>query len=118
MRSLLLALMITGTAIAADIKDAVVAAPQNYKVEFENEHVQTVYIHYGPHEKSVMHSHPAGVLVYLTDGHFRFTDATGKTFEASAKRGEARWFDAFSHKVENLDDKGFDAVYVVVKTKH
>ena len=34
--------------------------PKHYRVEFENEHVRVVRINYGPHEKSVMHYHPAG----------------------------------------------------------
>ena len=37
--------------------------------------------------------------------------------EASAKAGEARWFPAFKHKVENLSDKPFDGVYIEIKTK-
>ena len=84
-------------------------------VAFENEHVRVVDMHYGPHEKSVMHQHPAGVAVYITPGHFRFTDENGKVIEADAKAGEARWFPAFKHKVENLSDKPFDGVYVEIK---
>jgi beta-alanine degradation protein BauB len=81
----------------------------------ENEHVRVVDMHYGPHEKSAMHQHPAGVAVYITSGHFRFTDENGKVIEADAKSGEARWFPAFKHKVENLSDKPFDGVYVEIK---
>jgi quercetin dioxygenase-like cupin family protein len=89
--------------------------PQHYKLGFENDEVRVVYIHYGPHEKSVMHEHPRGVVVYVSDGHLRFIDQTGKVQEVYAKHGESRWFPAFKHKVENLDDKSFDGVYIGMK---
>lgn len=98
-------------------QDATKVEPSHYHVAFENASVRVIDMHYGPHEKSAMHSHPAGVAVYITAGHFRFTDETGKVIEAEAKAGEARWFPAFKHKVENLSDKPFDGVYVEVKTK-
>ncbi len=96
-------------------QEATKAEPKHYHVAFENEHVRVVDMHYGAHEKSGMHDHPAGVAVYITAGHFRFTDENGKTMEAEANAGEARWFPAFKHKVENLSDKPFDGVYIEIK---
>ncbi len=96
-------------------QDVTKVEPKHYHVAFENEHVRVIDMHYGPHEKSGMHNHPAGVAVYITAGHFRFTDETGKVMEADAKAGEARWFPAFKHKVENLSDKPFDGVYIEIK---
>jgi quercetin dioxygenase-like cupin family protein len=87
----------------------------HYRLGFENERVQVVYIHYGPHEKSVMHDHPAGVVVNLTNGHLRFTDQKGSVQDIRALRGEARWFPSFKHKVENLSDTAYDGIYVGVK---
>lgn len=103
-------------AIPLFAQDATVAEPKHYRVAFENEHVRVIDIHYGPHEKSEMHSHPAGVIVYITAGHFRFTDENGKVIEANAKPGDARWFPAFHHKVESLSDKPFDGVYIELKS--
>ena len=57
--------------------------------------------HYGPHEKSVMHDHPGGVVVNITDGHLRFTDQHGNVQQVTSKHGEARWFKPFKHRVEN-----------------
>ena len=96
-------------------QEATKVEPTHYRVAFENESVRVVDIHYGPHERSVMHQHPSGVAVYITEGHFRFTDESGKVIEASAKAGEARWFPPFTHKVENLSDKPFDGVYIEIK---
>jgi quercetin dioxygenase-like cupin family protein len=85
---------------------------------FENESVQVVSVHYGPHEKSSLHAHPGGVVVVVTAGHLRFTDEHGKTQEVLAKPGEARWFPSFKHRVENLGDTAYNAVYIGIKTRH
>lgn len=109
--------LIVCTAAVALAQDPTKVEPKHYKLGFENEHVQVVYVHYGPHEKSGLHDHPGGVVVYVTEGHLKFTDQSGKTTEVYAKAGEARWFPPFKHRVENLEEKPFDAVYVGVKTK-
>ncbi len=96
-------------------QDATKVEPTHYRLAFENDKVQVVYIHYGPHEKSKLHSHPGGVVVDLTEAHLRFTDQNGKTQEVYSKAGEARWFPPFRHKVENLGDQAFSAIYVGLK---
>jgi quercetin dioxygenase-like cupin family protein len=98
-------------------QDPTKVEPKHYKLAFENESVQVVNVHYGPHEKSGMHDHPGGVVVVLTAGHLKFTDQDGKTKEVYAKPGESRWYPAFKHKVENLGDTTYDAVYIGMKTK-
>ena len=98
-------------------QDPTVVEPTHYRLAFENDEVQVVDVHYGPHEKSKMHSHPGGVVVYVTEGHLRFTDDKGNVKEVNAKPGESRFFPPFKHKVENLSDKPFDAVYVGLKAK-
>jgi quercetin dioxygenase-like cupin family protein len=102
---------------AAVAQDPTLVEPKHYKLAFENDEVQVVDVHYGPHEKSTMHSHPGGVVVYITEGHLKFTDAHGSVKEVIARPGEARFFPPFKHKVENLGDKPFDAVYVGLRTK-
>ena len=97
-------------------QDPTKVEPTHYKLAFENEHVQVVYIHYGPHEKSALHDHPPGVVVNLTNGHLRFVDQNGNTQEVRATHGEARWFPAFKHRVENLSDTTFDGIYIAVKS--
>ena len=92
--------------------------PTHYHLDFENEHVQVVSVHYGPHEKSSLHEHPGGVVVVITGGHLRFTDQNGKLQEVYAKPGEARWFPPFKHRVENLGDTPYNAVYIGIKGKN
>src|SRR5579872_7577455 len=96
-------------------QDPTKVEPKHYKLNFENEHVQVVSVYYGPHEKSAMHEHPGGVVVFLTEAHLRFTDENGKVREIYSKPGEARWYPPFHHKVENLGDTAYDAVYVGIK---
>ena len=89
--------------------------PKHYKLDFENDKVQVVSVHYGPHEKSALHEHPGGVVVILSEAHLRFTDENGKVREVYSKPGEARWYPPFHHRVENLGDTSYDAVYVGIK---
>lgn len=112
-----LLLIVTMAAGAALAQDPTKVEPKHYRLGFENEHVQVVYVHYGPHEKSALHEHPGGVVVNVTEGHLRFTDVNGKVTEVYAKAGEARWFPPFKHRVENLGDKPYDGVYIGVKSK-
>ena len=99
------------------IPDSVAADPKHYKVEFENERVRVVRLRYGPHEKSVMHSHPELVAVFLTDAHNRFTYPDGKTEEIHLKRGDTMQHEAFEHMPENIGDQPFEAVLVELKKK-
>jgi quercetin dioxygenase-like cupin family protein len=96
-------------------QDPTKVEPKHYHLDFENDKVQVVSVHYGPHEKSAMHEHPGGVVVILTGAHLRFTDENGKTREVFSKPGEARWYPPFHHKVENLGDTPYDAVYIGIK---
>ena len=96
-------------------QDPTKVEPKHYKLDFENEHVQVVSVTYGPHEKSVLHEHPGGVVVSLTEAHLRFTDENGRTREVFSKPGEVRWYPPFKHKVENLGDTVYRGVYVGVK---
>src|SRR5208282_4383810 len=76
----------------AAAQDPTKVEPKHYKLRFENDRVQVIDVHYGPHEKSEMHEHPAGVVVNVTAGHLRFTDANGKVQEVYSLAGETRWF--------------------------
>jgi quercetin dioxygenase-like cupin family protein len=101
----------------AAAQDPTKAEPKHYKLHFENEHVVVIDVHYGPHEKSELHDHPGGVVVNLTGGHLKFTDQNGKVQEVYAKAGESRWFPPVKHKVENLGDEPYNAVYIAIKNK-
>jgi quercetin dioxygenase-like cupin family protein len=100
----------------ANIPDAVTADGKHYTVEFENEYVRILRIHYGPHERGNMHNHPHSVTVFLTDGKLRMTTPDGKSFEATVKKGHAVYEEAGPHQPENLADTPFEAVRTELKT--
>jgi len=102
---------------AAMAQDPVKVDPNHYKVEFENAQVRVLRIHYGPHEKSVMHHHPATVAVFLTEVHGKFTYPNGKSEEVQAKAGEPRWGPAGKHLPENTSDNAFELILVELKGK-
>ncbi len=96
-------------------QDPVKVDPKHYKVEIENDRVRVVRITYGPREKSPMHGHPLGVVVFLTDQRSKFTYPDGKTEEVVGKAGETRFLDAFQHLPENLSDQPFELILVELK---
>lgn len=102
-------------ASAAAAQNPTVVEPTHYVLKFQNDRVEVVYIHYGPHEKSGLHQHPGGVVVSLTAAHLRFTDQNGKTQEVLSRAGEARWFPPFRHRVENVGDNSYEGIYIGVK---
>jgi quercetin dioxygenase-like cupin family protein len=114
---LLTALILMSVAVQAVAQDPTKVEAKHYSLAFENEYVQVVNVHYGPHEKSALHDHPGGVVVVLSGGHLRFTDQNGKVTEVFSKAGESRWFPPFKHRVENLGDTAYNAVYIGIKNK-
>ncbi len=105
------------SAISAMAQDAVKVDPKHYTVEFENDQVRVLRIKYGPHEKSVIHSHSAGVVIMLTDMNTKFTFPDGKTEESQGKAGSVLQAEAVTHLPENLSDQPFEAVLVELKAK-
>src|SRR6202008_4466384 len=98
-------------------QDPVKVDPKNYKLVSENAEVRILRFQYGPHEKSVMHSHPDLVVVYLTDLLVKMTLPDGKSQEQTGKAGEAQWTPAGTHLPENLSDKPAEGILVEFKSK-
>src|SRR5262249_17699733 len=116
-RTLFLALFAFAFAAPAFAQDAVKADPKHYKVEFENARVRIVRAKYGPHEKSVMHTHPALVAIFQTDGHVKFTYPDGKTEERDTKADQAMWMPRNKHLPENLGDNDMEVVLGEMKAR-
>jgi len=96
-------------------QDAVKVDPKHYTVITENDQVRILKAHYGPHEKSVMHSHPATAAVFLTDGTGQFTFPDGKTKTFNVKAGTAQYEAATTHLPENSSDTAMDVIVVELK---
>jgi len=103
-------------------QDAVIAAPNNYKVEFENESVRVVRVTYAPHEKSPMHEHEgnAAVIIVLKDGgKIHFINGDGSTVDRQPeKAGSVRFATArkpYKHAGENVSDQPLETIRVELK---
>src|SRR5258705_9785537 len=103
------------TAISALAQDAVKVDPKHYTVEFENDQVRVLRIHYGAGEKSVMHEHPDSVVVYLADQTAKFTFPDGKSQEISGKKGESKFIPGGAHLPEAVGKGSIEAVLVELK---
>jgi quercetin dioxygenase-like cupin family protein len=103
--------------IVARAQDAAKVDPKHYTVAFENDQVRVLKIHYEAGEKSVMHSHPAAVAVFLSDAKGKFILPDGRTQDFNSKAGDVAWNDGGAHLPENTGDKAYDIVLVELKKK-
>ena len=95
--------------------DPVKLDPKHYKVVINNDQVRVLRAKYGPHEKSVMHEHPASVAVFVSDGHAKFTLPDGTSQDNNAKAHDATWADAGKHLPENVGDTPLEAIVIELK---
>lgn len=116
-RAFFLAGLLCLAVLTAAAQDPVKLEPKHYKVEIENAQVRVLRIHHDPHDRSSMHEHPAGVVVWLTDGHEKLTFPDGKTQESHSNAGQVSWTAGTKHAVENLSDKPFEVIFVELKAK-
>ena len=93
----------------------VVKVSDTHKVLLENEHARVMDVHAKPGEKVPMHSHPASILYYLTDGKLKITYPDGRTEERTVKAGTAVWSEAVRHAVENVGANEFHEVHIELK---
>lgn len=115
--SFYVAVMCVCVAPILSAQDAVKVDPKHYSVVSENDQVRILKVHYGPHEKSVMHSHPATVAVFLTDAKGTFTFPDGKKQDFSLKAGQSQYSAAGVHLPENTGDAGMDVIVIELKGK-
>lgn len=100
---------------SAAAEDPLKTDAQVYKTEVENDRVRVLRVKVGPHQKTTMHSHPANVVIFLTDARIKFSFPDGKTQEAQVKAGQVQWGDAVKHAGENLGDKPAEIIVVELK---
>ena len=81
--------------------DAVAAAPNVYRVLFENERVRLLEARVKPGESSAPHAHPNYLIYTLEDGKVTFTSASGETVDVDLQAGQAMWREAEEHSAKN-----------------
>lgn len=97
-------------------QDATKVDPKHYKVELDNNDVRVLRIKYGPGDESVMHEHPKGVVVFLTDSDVQFTLPDGKKMSMTGKAGDVIWTDGDKHQPKNTGDKPLEAIQIELKS--
>ncbi len=116
-RALLPTVLFCLAALLVMAQDPVKVDPQHHKVELENDQVRVLRWTISPHEKSVMHEHPANIVVFLTDADIKITFPDGKTAERHAKAGQVLSSAPVKHEAENIGDKPIELVQIELKTK-
>ena len=96
-------------------QDAVKVDAKHYKVAYEDDHVRVLKVHYGAGEKSVMHSHPDTVAVFVSDAKGKFNFPDGKSQDFNVKAGDVMHNPATVHLPENTGDQAWDVVVVELK---
>ena len=114
-RCLMMLCLLLAVAPLSAGEDPTKVDPDHYKVVFENDDVRVVRITYGAGEKSVMHYHPDGVAVFLTDQKVEFTMPDGSTQEVESKAGEAGWIPGGDHLPKNLGGGKLEVILVELK---
>jgi hypothetical protein len=99
---------------AASYPDAVTADPAHYTLAFENDVARFLRVRYGPGEKSTMHRHLPGCVIFLTDQTFNFTIPDGTTEPASVPAGALGCSDGNVHAPENIAEA---AEFIMVEFK-
>jgi hypothetical protein len=101
----------------AAFPDAVTADPKHYSVSFENDVARFLRVRYGPGEKSVMHRHLPGCVIFLTDQAFNFTVPDGSTEPASVPAGALGCSDGNVHLPENVGAEAAEFIMVEFKER-
>ena len=86
------------------IEDAAVAAPEAYKVVFENERVRVLELRMEPAERTEPHGHPDMVVVMVEGGTFRFGGPHSSSTPADIEipSGTFSFQPADQHTTENI----------------
>jgi quercetin dioxygenase-like cupin family protein len=102
-------------AVPAHAQDPVKVASSNYKLIAENEHVRVLRATVAPGAKTVMHAHPAHLVVSLAPASVKFTTGDGKTVDVAMKADDVTLMPAGMHAGENVGTDPVDVVIVEMK---
>jgi quercetin dioxygenase-like cupin family protein len=104
----------TSAALAQDVMK-VAGGAETHKVLVDNDQVRVLDVHIPPGQKIAMHSHPANVVYYATDGKLKNTSPDGKTEERDLKAGTAVSRGPITHAVENVGSNEIHLVQTEMK---
>lgn len=96
-------------------QDPVKISPQYYKVRVDNEYLRVLEYRLKPGQREPMHSHPCGVVYYLTGTKWKVTSPDGKITESETTPGEIVWRGLTTHAVENIGKTEARALAIELK---
>jgi hypothetical protein len=102
-------------AVSSDL-DGVRVDPKDFKLELDNAQVRVIRLKIGAHQSVPMHEHLLSYMqVPITDQNIRETTADGKSEVVQRKAAQYAWRAPAKYKIENLDDKPYEALIVEIK---
>jgi quercetin dioxygenase-like cupin family protein len=96
-------------------RDAVDAAPEVYRILFENDRVRVLEVTGVPGAISPMHIHPDSVMHAVNAANIVVTDADGKGNRVEIPAGATFWSPATVHSVENVGSETVRFIRVELK---
>ena len=102
-------------AVPARAQDPLKVASSTYKLIAENDHVRVLRATVPPGGKTVMHEHPAHLVVSLGAANVKFTTGDGKTVDVAMKADDVTMMPAGTHAGANVGTGPVDVVIVEMK---
>jgi len=102
-------------AYTAGVQTANASRDKDSKTEIDNDQVIVRRNIHPPHAITPMHSHKAGVVVYLTDVRERSTSPDGSAKMVTRRAGEVVWAEARQHTLENLSNTPIEVIEIELK---
>lgn len=97
--------------------DPTKAAPNNYRLLMENEHVRVLEMSLKSGEKDNEHSHEDETVYFISGGKVKIHLPGGETADAELPDGHVMWHEAWTHTVENVGSTDIRAIIVESKKK-
>lgn len=105
----------TTTTRHADV-DAVEAAPTQFTILLENEHVRVIEYVIAPGQRDPWHTHPPKVSYVVSGGQLRIHLENGESFDVNEETGTAHWTDHLPvHSAENIGETPVRIVLIEVR---
>lgn len=100
----------------ARAQDPLEVAPELYKLDFENEHVRVMEVHFKPGDKIAPHSHPDHFVYVLEAGKLKISHPNEvEPQEVELTAGQVVWVNAESHWAENIGTTNIRLLVVELK---
>ena len=100
---------------AASAQDLVQTAGKNAKVVLDNDEVRVIELNMPTGASTGMHSHKDNLVVFLTGGKAKQTNADGSVKQVERKPGEVVWSGPVTHDTVNESGKPVRTLVIELK---